>query len=172
MSTLVVGTLNLSSTALTGVASQAEAEAGTASNKIMTPQRTTQAIPAVVNTEFNVSGSAPKYACRAWVNFSGLTSPGTINSSGNVSSVARNGTGDYTVNFTTALPDADYSIAGMSVGNSPTNVTGASLTCLYPSGTATYLPLTKTTTQVRLMVGNSTNGVLTNSGNISFIFFR
>jgi hypothetical protein len=55
------------------------------------------------------SGAAPIYAARAWVNFDGTTSPGTIRASGNVSSVARNGTGDYTVNFTTAMPDANYS---------------------------------------------------------------
>jgi hypothetical protein len=54
------------------------------------------------------NGSAPSYTCRAWVNFDGTTSPGTIRASGNVSSVTRNGTGDYTVNFTTAMPDANY----------------------------------------------------------------
>lgn len=32
-----------------------------------------------------------------------------IRGSGNVSNVSYNGTGDYTVNFTTALPDVDYS---------------------------------------------------------------
>jgi hypothetical protein len=47
-------------------------------------------------------------ALRAWVNFNGTTSPGTIRASGNVSSVTRNGTGDYTVNFTTAMLDANY----------------------------------------------------------------
>jgi hypothetical protein len=51
----------------------------------------------------------PEFKCRAWVNFNGETSPGTIRASGNVSSVTRNGTGDYTVNFTTAMPDANYS---------------------------------------------------------------
>jgi hypothetical protein len=54
------------------------------------------------------TGSAPMYACRAWVNFNGTTSPGTIRASGNVSSVTRNGTGQYTVNLTTAMPDANY----------------------------------------------------------------
>ena len=48
-------------------------------------------------------------ALRAWVNFDGVTTPPTIRASGNVSSVARNSTGNFTVNFTTALPDADYS---------------------------------------------------------------
>jgi hypothetical protein len=49
--------------------------------------------------------------CRAWVNFDGTTNTGgfcTIRGSFNVSSVADNGTGDYTVNFTTAMPDANY----------------------------------------------------------------
>lgn len=54
------------------------------------------------------SGSAPAYAARAWVNFNG-TSTVAIRASGNVSSITDNGTGDYTVNFTTAMPDADYS---------------------------------------------------------------
>jgi hypothetical protein len=64
------------------------------------------------------SGSAPMFACRAWVNFNGTTSPGTIRANGNVSSVTRNGTGDYTVNFSTAMPDANYSIPGVVDGES------------------------------------------------------
>jgi hypothetical protein len=61
-------------------------------------------------TQFNASGSAPVYACRAWVNFDG-TGTVAIRASGNVSSITDNGTGDYTVNFTTAMPDANYSIS-------------------------------------------------------------
>jgi hypothetical protein len=45
--------------------------------------------------------------CRAWVNFNG-TGTVAIRASGNVSSITDNGTGDYTVNFTTAMPDANY----------------------------------------------------------------
>ena len=59
-------------------------------------------------TLFNASGSAPVYACRAWVNFNG-TGTVAIRASGNVSSITDNGTGDYTVNFATAMPDANYS---------------------------------------------------------------
>jgi hypothetical protein len=55
------------------------------------------------------SGSAPSYSARAWVNFNG-TGTVSIRSSGNVSSISDNGTGDYTVNFTTAMPDANYSV--------------------------------------------------------------
>lgn len=60
-----------------------------------------------VLTLFNASGSAPVYACRAWVNFNG-TGTVAIRASGNVSSITDNGTGDYTVNFTTAMPDDAY----------------------------------------------------------------
>ena len=58
-----------------------------------------------------VSGTAPLYFARAWVNFSG-TGTVTIRASGNVTSITDNGTGDYTVNFTTALADANYSVVG------------------------------------------------------------
>ena len=53
------------------------------------------------------SGSAPSYSARAWVNFNG-TGTVAIRASGNVSSITDNGTGDYTVNFTTAMLDANY----------------------------------------------------------------
>jgi len=53
--------------------------------------------------------AATAYGCRVWVNFNGTTSsPSTIRGSGNVSSVTKNGTGDFTINFTTALVDTNY----------------------------------------------------------------
>ena len=61
-------------------------------------------------TQFNATGSAPVYACRAWVNFNG-TGTVAIRASGNVSSITDVGVGIYTVNFTTAMPDANYSVA-------------------------------------------------------------
>jgi len=61
-----------------------------------------------VKTATNATGSAPIYSCRAWVNFNG-TGTVAIRASGNVSSITDNGTGDYTVNFTTAMVDANYS---------------------------------------------------------------
>ena len=54
---------------------------------------------------------ATVYGCRAWVNFNG-TGTVAIRASGNVSSITDNGTGDYTVNFTTAMSDANYSAVG------------------------------------------------------------
>jgi len=62
-----------------------------------------------------ISGTAPLYMCRAWVNFNG-TGTVAIRASGNVSSITDNGVGDYTVNFTTAMPDANYSVTGISGG--------------------------------------------------------
>ena len=58
-------------------------------------------------TSIVASGTAPYYVCRAWVNFNGTGTP-TIRASGNVSSITDNGVGDYTINFTTAMPDANY----------------------------------------------------------------
>jgi hypothetical protein len=87
------------------LASEAEAEAGTDNTKIMTPLR--------LRNGLNATGSAPVYACRAWVNFNG-TGTVAIRASGNVSSITDNGTGNYTVNFTTAMPDANYAINGFA----------------------------------------------------------
>ena len=53
------------------------------------------------------TGSAPAFAARVWLYYNGVTN--TIVGSGNVSSVTDNGNGNYTVNFTTALANNDYS---------------------------------------------------------------
>jgi hypothetical protein len=59
----------------------------------------------------------PQFGCRAWVNFNG-TGTVAIRASGNVSSITDNGSGLYTMNFTTAMPDANYMVTGSTVGNS------------------------------------------------------
>jgi hypothetical protein len=54
---------------------------------------------------------ATAYGCRVWVNFNGTTNTGgfcTIRGSGNVTSVSDLGTGNYRINFTTAMPDVNY----------------------------------------------------------------
>jgi hypothetical protein len=56
---------------------------------------------------------ATAYGCRAWVNFNG-TGAVAIRASGNVSSITDNGTGSYNANFTTAMPDANYSVSAVS----------------------------------------------------------
>ena len=78
------------------------------------------------NMSFNsgYGSAAVAYGCRAWVNFDGTGTP-AIRGSGNVSSITDNGTGDYTVNFTTAMPDANYSVSGATrfgTGNNRNNI--------------------------------------------------
>ena len=65
------------------------------------------------NFKFNSGyGSvATAYGCRAWVNFNGTGTP-AIRGSANVTSITDNNTGDYTINFTTAMPDGNYSLGG------------------------------------------------------------
>jgi hypothetical protein len=58
---------------------------------------------------FGTVANLPAYQCRAWVNFDG-TGTVAIRASGNVSSITDGGTGIYTVNFTTAMPNANYSV--------------------------------------------------------------
>ena len=62
-----------------------------------------------VKTALNASGTAPIYACRAWVNFNG-TGTVAISGSGNVSSITDHGTGLFTANFTTAMENVNYSV--------------------------------------------------------------
>jgi hypothetical protein len=67
-----------------------------------------------VNTLQNAAGTsdpAISGAAKAWVNFNG-TGTVAIRASFNVSSITDNGTGDYTVNFTTAFADANYAAMG------------------------------------------------------------
>jgi hypothetical protein len=72
------------------------------------------------NTWLNPEGTE-NYKCRAWVNFNG-TGTVAIRASGNVSSITDNGTGDYTVNFTTAMSDANYStVFGSAISWNQTN---------------------------------------------------
>jgi hypothetical protein len=78
--------------------------------------------------------SATAYGCRAWVNFNGTGTP-AIRASGNVSSITDNGVGRYTVNFTTAMPDANYCVVtqGTSSGkgytvNAPENASSGNIT--------------------------------------------
>jgi hypothetical protein len=69
----------------------------------------------VLATQNGMTGIA-----KAWVNFDGTGTP-AIRASFNVSSITDNGTGDYTVNFTTAMPNANYAVAGIAMYPTSTN---------------------------------------------------
>lgn len=83
--------------------------AGTLTVTTISGVSTLNAPSGVLATQNGMTGIA-----KAWVNFQGGNgnTAGTINASFNVSSITVNGTGDYTVNFTTAMPSANYVIAG------------------------------------------------------------
>jgi len=82
--------------------------AATLATTVANPTFTT---PNINSAQFaTVSGTAPIYPCRAWVNFNG-TGTVAIRASGNVTSITDRGTGAYTVNFTTAMSDASYGFA-------------------------------------------------------------
>jgi hypothetical protein len=100
--------------------------AQTLTNKTLTsPTLTT---PNIDSAQFaTVSGTAPLYAARAWVNFNG-TGTVAIRSSGNITSITDNNTGDYTVNFTTAMPDANYAITGTASRAGTSGSAGAGVT--------------------------------------------
>lgn len=97
------------------------------------------------------TGDAPTYACRAWVNFdgtkdtTGATSTANTNrlirGSGNVSSVLRNAAGDYTINFTDPLPNANYCVIGMA-SQSTVGASGLEV-CGYDYATARTVSLAR-----------------------------
>ena len=97
---------------------------------------------ASANTPVILGDSGTNYnTCRAWVNFDGTGTP-AIRASFNVTSITDNGTGDYTINITTAMPDANYSAIATAQRNSNG---GTSWVGLY-GGTS----LVQTTTTVRV----------------------
>lgn len=72
---------------------------------------TIQSSTAGTPVQFNDgNGTQVGTLCRAWVNYNGATT--TVQASFNVSSVTRNGIGDYTINFTNALTDTKYAWSG------------------------------------------------------------
>ena len=88
------------------IATQAEVNAATDDARIITPLKMLTG----VKNHLNATGSAPMFACRAWVNFNG-TGTVAIRGSGNISSITDNGVGDYTLNFTTALQNGNYAVS-------------------------------------------------------------
>jgi len=116
------------------------------------------------NTWQNTDGTE-NYKCRAWVNFDGTTNTGgncDIRASGNVSSVTDNSTGNYTVNFTSAMPDANYSIVGSSGSQGST------------SNGAVYLAdqLTARTTSLFRVLTVTTGGSSVDTPQINIAIFR
>jgi hypothetical protein len=89
----------------------------------------------VLATQNGMTGIA-----KAWVQFLGAS--GTINGSFNISSVTRNSTGQYTVNFTTAMANANYAISVAASPNSAGTVNGGLNTIFTSGGAALSTPTT------------------------------
>lgn len=101
------------------------------------------------------------YTAKAWVNFNG-TGTVAIRASGNVSSITDNGTGDYTVNFTVAMADANYSMPSSSANTGPT------MSVASPQLAATPF----TTTTARVETRNPSSGALLDCQFVCLAFFR
>jgi hypothetical protein len=109
--------------------------------------------------------AATAYGCRAWVNFDG-TGTVAIRGSGNVSSITDNGTGDYTVNFTTAMPDTSYCGVALPNDGSP----GTNLVIACENSTRT-----KTTSAFNIWTaygGNGVNKTLYDVNTVNVSIFR
>ena len=87
---------------------------------------------AVVSDNFETStGAIPQLGgadvstrlCSAWVNFNGVGTV-AIRASFNTSSITDNGVGDYTINFTTSFPDANYSLSGTTSSSNAQTIRG------------------------------------------------
>ena len=102
----------------------------------------------------------PRFGCRAWVNFNG-TGTVAIRGSGNVSSITDNGTGDYTVNFTTAMVDANYGVAGITLQDSSLG-----------DGIRISTSTTYSASLVRLNTFRTGDGVLQDKATVSIAIFR
>lgn len=120
-----------------------------------TVQSSTAATPTVFK---DGNGTQIGTLCRAWVNFNG-TGTVAIRASFNVSSITDNGTGDYTVNFTNAMSDANYAVTGV-VGESATG--GNSIL-------ETYTPVSGS---VRVTTRASSTNAFQDSVNVFAAIFR
>ena len=116
------------------------------------------------NTLSNVAGTASTAienaingSAKAWVNFNG-TGTVAIRASYNVSSITDNGTGDYTVNMTNALADANYCVNGTTDGSGCISENNANIL--------------KTTTQLRIYAFASSTGGAIDRTQISVTIFR
>lgn len=111
------------------------------------------------------SGSATdaiKGSARAWVNFDG-TGTVAIRASYNVSSITDNGTGTYQINFTNAMTDANYGIAGFGTWESNT----------LPATNLSYgNDFSQTTSYTQIKTYATGNYSLTDSKNVHVVVFR
>ena len=109
-----------------------------------------------------------KQAAKAWVNFNGVPSTPTVNSQFNVSSVVKNSTGNYTVNFTTAMSNATYAVHTTGTENTTGEI--ARIACIY--GNASTGASGKTTSAVTVVFGASNAATFFDSAEMNVSVFN
>lgn len=122
-------------------------------------------------TQFqNSAGTEIGTLCRSWVNFNAVGTV-TIRASFNVSSITDNGVGLFTINFTNAMPDANYSPVMCWRRNNGTvgenNVNGG----ISARGNATYATAF-TTSALQITTSTVTSEALTDYDFCSVAIFR
>ena len=122
---------------------------------------TTAEIAANAVTTAKLGSSEASGLAKAWVNFNG-TGTVAIRASFNVSSITDNGTGDYTVNFTTAMADANYSMTSSSC------LTTVTMSVAHPRLAASPF----TTSSARIETRNTSTGAFLDVDIILLAFFR
>ena len=129
-----------------------------------------------INTDTGLFSTNNAYngIAKAWVLFTYQTSASpsiAIANSFNVSSITRNSTGDYTVNFTTAMPNTSYAI--QATCNNNNNGQPNNMTVKWGTGTAfaNYSASLRTTTQIELINGIGNTSTPNDIGECSVSIF-
>jgi hypothetical protein len=163
-----VSTLSANAVLLGNGTSALQTVAPSTSGNVLTSNGTTWTSAAAATGITITTGSAPYYGARAFVNFNG-TSTVTIRASSNVSSITDNGTGDYTVNFTTAMPDINYTtvVSSITMGGTPQ----VSIASLASYNSTSYGP---TSSSVRVIQGGTGNsgGPAEDTAYFNVVIFR
>ena len=128
---------------------------------------TTDDIAANAVTAAKLGADQASGLAKAWVNFNG-TGTVAIRASFNVSSITDNGTGDYTVNFTTALADANYVATTMALPNDTAGTQGQSAI----RGAAATGATTMTTTTLRINTGVTSSNLFVDMALVNVAIFR
>jgi hypothetical protein len=99
--------------------------------------------------------------CKAWVNFNGTTvTPSTIRASYNVSSITRTSQGNYTVNLTASLVDANAAVIATTAAMG------------FPSPTVTYASATASSCSVTVQGTSAGSGVFADAATVCVAVFR
>ncbi len=147
------GTTVSSGGGTTSITLSANANATLSSDPVGFYSATTALSPA------NVAGGL----CVAWANWDG-TGTVSIGAARNVTSIMDNGgSGDFTINFTNALPDANYcALFGARRANASSNVSGVI--------SERFSPATRTVSALRVLCGDSATGFVDSAVNSVAIF--